>query len=585
MTPPQLNETELKSLIDDFNDHAAFCRECLTIRNNVGDQVAMELSAGQIALDEMIQRQRAKKRPVRIVALKTRRSQFTSGACAEIFHEVAFFPGRRAAIIADQYFPAAIEAFDYLVQFDLSYKPFRRHGSWVQKPKLITPKKPKTPVPEGSTLEMQWANSSGVDVYSAVPGSVGRGGGRHWVLFDEAHWYRDAKSTLTGAMNMIPDSLETGIIIQSTANGMGGEFYDLCQMAQDPANEQGFEFLFFGWLSHKPYSMPLEGDAAKFQASLNPEERLLVDMHGATLEQLNWRRWKILTSCRGEVDQFHQEFPTTAQEAFLSSGRPVFDHVDLSRHPVFKGVSGELSVIEQGPIKRLVFVPREDERGLVTVWRRPEAGRLYCAGADPSMGVDVDTDKRGKNPDYSVAGIADTHTGELVAMLRGRLRPGAFAEYLAIFLRWYNWAFVCPEVNDRGFFDAFLSTGYPIEQIFSRKRDPSDRRPGRIEELGFETTGLSRSWLVGAAEDAVRGMSIVIHSAVVIRECQTFVIKPNSKREHQDNCHDDCVIMIGLTELARRQAPRRPPPSLQPMARRQYLEMGTKRKLRPDEEE
>lgn len=579
----KLTETQLGELIAAFNDHALFCRESLTIRNNVGQDIAMELSAGQLVLDEAIQKQRAAKRPVRIVALKTRRSQFTSGACSEIFHEVAFFPGRRATIVADHYKPAAIEAFDYLVQFDLSYKPFTRHGTPMVKPKLLIPKKPLSPVSEGVKLEMMWANKAAVDVFSAEAGSVGRGGGRHWVLFDEAAWYRDAGATLTGALNMIPDEPETAVLIQSTANGVGGEFYDICQTAMDPANEYGFVFVFFGWLEHGPYKMPVQGDRADFQASLNNEERRLMDMQGATLEQLTWRRWKILTTCRGEVDLFHQEYPTTPEEAFLTSGRPVFDQVDLARHPVYKGTSGELSVIEQGVTRRLVFVPREDEKGLLTVWKKPEKGMLYCAAADPCKGIDVSMTKRGANPDYAVCGIANSLTGEMVALLRGRMRPGPFAEYCAILLRWYNWAFFCPEVNDAGFFDTFLATGYPTEQIYNRQRDPTDQRPARIQELGFETTGLSRSLLIAAAEDAIRTLSIVIHSRVVINECQTFVVKANSKREHQDNCHDDCVIVVGLLELSRRQAPRRPPQSLQPLPRRRYLEVGSK--VRRAEEE
>jgi hypothetical protein len=579
-----VTQTELGELIADFNDHQLFCRESLSIRNNVGQEIAMELSAGQLILDEAIQKQRAAKRPVRIVALKTRRSQFTSGACSEIFHEVAFFPGRRATIVADHYKPAAIEAFDYLIQFDMSYKPFTRHGESMVKPKLLIPKKPVSPVSEGVKLEMMWANKAAVDVFSAEAGSVGRGGGRHWVLFDEAAWYRDAGATLTGALNMIPDEPETAILIQSTANGVGGEFYDICQKAQDPSNEYGFVFVFFGWLQHGPYKMPVEGEPAKFQASLNTEERILVDVHGATLEQLAWRRWKIATTCRGEVDLFHQEYPTTPEEAFLTSGRPVFDHVDLSRHPVYKGRTGELTIIEHGAHKQLAFIPREDEKGSLTIWRKPEPGRLYTLAADPSKGIDVSLSKRGANPDYSVAGVADSLTGEMVALLRARIRPAQFADDIALLGRWYNWAFVNPEVNDAGFFDAFIRTNYPIEMIYNRQRDPTDRRPARIEELGFYTDEHSRKLLVGAAEDAIRSMSIVIHSSVVINECQTFVVKPNGKREHQTNCHDDCVIMVGLLEIGRRQAPRRTPASLQPIVRRRYVEVGSKRR-NPETEE
>jgi hypothetical protein len=196
------------------------------------------------------------------------------------------------------------------------------------------------------------------------------------LLGDEVAFWRAATVTLTAVLNMIPNSPETGMILQSTANGVGGEFYNLCQKARDPNNEGGWEFLFFGWLEHPPYRTELTlAEKAKLQASLDAEEKLLMTMHGATLEQLAWRRHQIHTELRGDVDLFHQEFPTTPEEAFLASGRPVFDHRDLARHPVMKGSSGELEIIEQPPVRRLVFIPREEDRGSLTVWRRPEHGR------------------------------------------------------------------------------------------------------------------------------------------------------------------------------------------------------------------
>jgi hypothetical protein len=579
-----LTETERAEMVREFGDPAKFSRECLSIRNPQGSLKAMEQSGGQRKLSAAIKSQRDRRAPVRIVALKTRRSQFTSGCVAEIFHEIPFFAGRRALTISKD-FTAAREAFDYVMQYDIGYTPMKRFGHVLHKPRLIKPMHPRTPVPQGTMLEAIWENGAAWDTLSAFGGDIGRGVGRQAVLFDELAWCRNATLSLTAALNTVPDEPETMILVPSTANGIGGEFYDLCQLARDPGNAGGWLFVFFGWLEHEPYQMDLPANPAVFQASLNNEERLLMELHSATLRQLAWRRWKISTACRGDVELFHQEYPTTPEEAFISSGRPVFDHMDLARHPVTTGITGSLEVIQQGPMQRLVFIPRDDARGMLTIWRRPEPGRLYTASADPSEGKDVSLSKRGENPDYAVIQVCDTLTGEQVARYRARTRPGAFAEMLALIGRWYNWAFLVPEANNAGFIDSLLNTGYPIEQLYNRRRDPTDRQSLQPQELGFYTDGQSRTWLVGAAEDAIRTMSIQIHDQVTINECQTFVVKPNSKHEHQANCHDDCVITIGLLEIGRRSAPRKPPPSLQPLPRRQFVTVGGKRKLRPDEEE
>lgn len=578
----EMTATERVDLIREFGDQAKYTRECLMIRDPGGSKIPMELSAGQAKLNAAIRRQREAGLPVRIVALKTRRSQFTSGCCAEMDHEVPYWGGRRGLIVSKD-FTAAREAYDYLAQFELGFRPFKRHGHALNRPRLVKPQHLRSPVPQGAKLELMWDNEASIDVLSAHGGDIGRGVGRQVVLFDELAWCRDATVSLTAVLNTVPDTPETMILVPSTANGIGGEFYDLYQRAQSPGNQGGWAAVFFGWLEHVPYQMDVPGDPAKFQASLDQEEHLLMEMHGATLRQLAWRRWKISTSCRGDVELFHQEYPTTAEEAFISSGRPVFDHRDVARHPVRPGTNGELSVVETGPVKRLVYIPREDARANLTIWRRPDSGCLYTAAADPSEGKDVSSAKRGENPDYSVIQVCDTLTGEQVARYRARTRPGPFAEDLALIGRWYNWAFLVPEANNAGFIDSLLATGYPIEQIYNRRRDPTDRKSVQPQELGFYTDGVTRAWLVGAAEDAIRTMSIQIHDQVTINECQTFVVKPNGKHEHQDNSHDDCVITIGLLEIGRRSAPRKPVASLQPIPRRQFVQVGGRR--RPEEEE
>lgn len=549
MKPSDLSPAQLAELGIDFQDHQAFCRESLSIRDLGGSVVALELSPGQLKLNEAIRRQRKRGKPVRLVVLKTRRSFFTAGSCAEMFHDVPFFPGRRGLVIADKFKPAALEAFDYLLQYQRRYRPFTRHGAGLKLPRLV----------KDTQQEIRWDNGSGIEVLSAEGGEI-RGGGRHWTLLDELAFWRNAQKTLTGVLNMVPYLPETAVIAQSTANGIGGEFYDLCQLAQDPANPSGWEFLFFGWLEHPIYQLAFDtlADKTKLQASLSPEEHVLQSMHGATLEQLNWRRKTISTECRGDVNTFHQEYPTTAEEAFLASGRPVFDHQALMRHPVTQGQPGELQVHEEGPQQRkLIFIP--GEHGALTIWKHPQVGRRYVASADPSKGIDVSRSKRGSNPDFCASLIADADTGVQVALLRARIRPIAFAEYVSLVCRWYNWAYLVPEANDPGFIDALVRTGYPLEWIYVRQRDPTDRRPGTIDEIGFETTSLTREWLISAAEDAVRTMAITITSQVVISECTTFVIKPNGKKEHKDDHHDDTVIGLGLLEIGRRTMPKRKP--------------------------
>lgn len=545
LTPPQMKE-----LVDAFNDHQLFCRESLRLRDRAGSVTALEQWPSQAKLHKVIEKQKRAGKPIRIVVLKTRRSGFTVGGCSEAFHEVPHFPGRKGIIVADKYEPAGMEAFDYLIQFQKNYVPIARHGVKLKLPNLV----------KDTQQHMVWENDSGIEVLTAQGGREIRGGGRHFALGDELAFWDNPGKTLPGLLNMVPKLPGTMIILQSTANGIGGEFYDLCQRAMDPANEDGFEFVFFGWLEHPLYRMQVE-DPAKFQASLDGEERTLHEMHGATLEQLRWRRSAIATECLGKVDVFHQEYPTSPEEAFLSSGRPALDHKALARMPAWKNPTvGELQELDEFPKPRRVFIPRD--HGALVLGKLPDKTRSYVIGADPSKGVDVSESKRGDDPDYSVASVFDLHTGEQVAQFRERLRPVPFAEYLALLGRFFNWAFLVPEANDAGFIDALLRTKYPEERIYNRRRDPTDRRGAQPQEIGFETTTMTRPWLIAALDEAIRAGGqnlndgILIRSPIALQECRTFVIKPNGKQEHQTGCHDDCVLAAALAVMGLRFAPR-----------------------------
>lgn len=566
--PPQLaaiTRTQRDELLRAFADHELFTRESLHIKDEIGSLVSMECRPSQAKLNRAIRKQEAAGKPVRIVVLKTRRSNFTAGVCAQLFHRTPFMAGRKALIIADKYNPAGAEALSYIQEFQNSYEPFVRHGLPVELPELRRDILPEPgQVKETIAGEfLAWENNSFVQILSAEGGEVGRGGGRHFLLGDEVAFWRNARQTLGGVLNMVPGLPGTMVILQSTANGIGGEFYDLCKKAQDPNNASGWQFLFFGWLEHPLYVKDLtEFEQHELARTLGKEDKYggkeeltLHQMHGATLRQLAWRRMKIDTECLGYIDLFHQEYPTTPQEAFLTSGRPAIDHRALARMPVTEPIVGELQLVEDFPKNRIEFSQRD--HGALSIFRRPKEGHRYAIGADPSKGIDVSGTKRGENPDYSVAFVGDVDTGEQVALLRARIRPGAFAEYLDVLCRWYNFAYLVPESNDTGFIDAILRTRYPEMFIYIMGREPGDKRPARPQDVGFYTDGVSRGWLVGAGEEAVRTGAVIIHSQVVIDECYTFEIGTSGKHEHRRGHHDDCVIAMSLFEIGRRHAPKR----------------------------
>jgi hypothetical protein len=143
---------------------------------------------------------------------------------------------------------------------------------------------------------------SGVEVIPSTP-RAGRGRTARLVIADEHAFHPWPEAQLAA----IEPTMEAGgqLISISTAGGLGNLFADLVARAREGNSE--WEFLFL------PYDLHPERDAAWYER-----------------QKLNYpRTWMIC-----------QEYPRDADEAFVQTGRPVFDveylqkHLALTREPL-----------------------------------------------------------------------------------------------------------------------------------------------------------------------------------------------------------------------------------------------------------
>ena len=126
-------------------------------------------------------------------------------------------------------------------------------------------------------------------------------------------------------LQTVPDENNTLVVIESTANGVGGWFYDTWQAAVNGEND--FVPIFLAWFDLPEYtkSFLTDADRTKLLASLSDYEKNLIKKYKITLEQINWYRHTLANKCNNDVDEMKQEYPSTSEEAFITSGRPVFD--------------------------------------------------------------------------------------------------------------------------------------------------------------------------------------------------------------------------------------------------------------------
>jgi hypothetical protein len=391
---------------------------------------------------------------------------------------------------------------------------------------------------------IRWANNSSVLVGTAYNVEIGRSAPYNWALLSEAAFYRDMGTLMTGLMQRIPNSPSSGIIVESTANGMGGDFFDLCQRSMDPRRETGWEFVFFGWWEHPEYWLTPDSNF-----KLTREELAELQKYNLHVDQIAWRRRQIETACEGKIERFRQEFPGCAQEAFQSSGRTIFDMAAIARMPeILKASRGKLEVIEVGIEKRVQFVQSEDNRGELVIYKLPRKGGRYAIGVDHAEGIDPSAKKGAghSDPDYCSATVFDLDTGEEVAKLKERHEPAPWANLVYWLGRFYNWSFLTPEAKAVGkaVIGELLRLQYPLELIYSTQRDPNDRRSALLQELGYDTNPATRPVLIASLDNALRFGSIRIHDPETIGQLRTFVRKANGREEGIG--HDDDVMGVAL---------------------------------------
>lgn len=541
-----------------FADHQKFCAETLHVRDKSGAEVPMLLGPAQIRLAATIARLKEQRRPLRMIFLKARQVWVSTAFAAQAFHHVPFADGQRALVVAHQK-DAAANIFSYYAQFHGSYEPFRGIAPLPGTKQFSEDR-------EGGYIK--YSNGSEISVATAKNVRIGRSFTFRFLHLSEFAFWPHPKILMDGLMQCVPDDPDTMVLIESTANGMGNEFHRIWQRANDPADTDcEWEAIFFAWWEHPEYTreIPL-GLKGKFRESLDKEEIGLIEKFSVTLDQLAWRRWKIANDLGGSVESFHQEYPSSPDEAFLASGRPRLSMVHLSRMPVRQGQRCELETIEGAgrTSDRIVRVP--SDHAPLNIFVQPRDRHRYAIGVDTATGADINaTAGRStpgyEDPDYSVASVLDIDTGEQAAVMRGRIPPGAFAEKVYTLLRYYNWAYCIPEVNAEGlaFLEVLLRLEYPPGRIYNRAPTADEQYVSGgehiREKLGWKTTVATRPQLISKLDTAIREMAVFIHDEQTVSECRSFVYTPNGRVEHAAGSHDDTVFAAALAVVGIEAAP------------------------------
>lgn len=278
-------------LKDNFPHYA---EKCLKIRSKSGEVVPFILNYAQEHIHACVENQRARTGKVRAVILKGRQQGCSTYIEGRFYWRVTHTRG--------------VQAFILTHEEDATTNLFKIANRYHENcPSAVRPA-----TGAANAKELHFSNlDSGYKVGTAGNRAVGRSSTVQLFHGSEVAFWPNAQQHAAGVIQAIPDEPGTEVFKESTANGVGNYFHKEWQDAEAGLSE--YIAIFVPWYWSPEYKKPVpEGFA------LDAEERQYQESYELDLEQMAWRRAKIIEL----KDQmlFKQEYPATAAEAFQVSG-------------------------------------------------------------------------------------------------------------------------------------------------------------------------------------------------------------------------------------------------------------------------
>ena len=384
---------------------------------------------------------------------------------------------------------------------------------------------------------------------SSIAVSVsGRSGTYHYVHISEfakmcVMFPKRAEEVETGTFPAVP--FDGFIFIESTAEGMAGRFYEIFN--QNWLNRDKItpllsqvQFLphFYNWQyddmeMKKIYeSVPTSKmDVAEIDWGEYQKEHNLTDKE-ITYYYMKWLQFGGKNS-PDAIKRLMQEYPTTQEEAFLSTGQTYFSTAKVAKllQEAPPGVKGELGNNEKGDV---IF--NQFSAGSLEMFNKPEVGTRYIIGGDTAEGL--------AHGDAQVLYVINHRTEKCDAIYRSSVAPDELATEAYKLGKYYNWALLGIEVNKDGLWvnDALEKMGY-INLYYRKVFDDITQKVTKF--FGWKTTSATRPFALAA----LRAVFFRLDSgfpAAILNEMLTFIRNTKGKPEAMDKKHDDIIMSAAI---------------------------------------
>lgn len=524
-------------------DRRWYFKNFLKIRNKKAQLVPFEVNHAQNIVLEKIEYCEKNNILKRFIVLKARQMGLSTLFEAIIFHDTVNNEFKNSLIIAHEE-NASTSLFNmsklYYENLPEVIRPMKKYANG----KILSF---ENPINNDDEKQLSPGLRSKMTIATAGTGDVARGWNFNNVHCSELGFFPNAELTMLSLMQTVPDEMNTFVVLESTANGVGNYFHKMWNLAVKGENE--FIPIFLPWFIDPAYTRPFKTSEEYKQfiseieavsrdskgARVYSYEKELKDKYNLTYEQLNWRRYTINNKCNGDIVKFMQEYPATPEEAFISTGRPVFNTQALQRHS-----SGTKKPLKSGYLTStsangIIF--NEDSKGYISIYKEPRDNEFYVIGSDVAEGL--------AHGDYSASVVIEASTFEIVAKWHGHIDPDLYGLELVKLAKYYNDAYLGVENNNHG-----LTTLKAIQReeywnIYYSKT--YDKIADKIsQKMGWTTSSKSKPLAIDKLAEFIREFYIYIPDDELIGELYTYVRDDKGLTNAQEGCYDDLVMATAI---------------------------------------
>lgn len=473
----------------------------------------------------------------RHIILKARQLGFTTFIDIWMLDEILFNTNREALVIAHAV-KDATEIFDRKIDYairnmleDIKTGAFALKRNSAKKIQVVIEEGPEA----GSTSSIQVSNS-------------GRSGTFHYVHISEfaklcLQYPKVAAEVETGTFPAVP--FDGSIFIESTAEGMAGRFYELFTEAWPKRLKMTPQMSRVQFMPHFYNWQYDDREMAKITEVIPVSEMELCEIDWEEYQMIHnlsnleityyYMKWLQLggKNSTEAVNKLHQEFPTTWEEAFLSTGQAYFPPVKVlgMLETAKKGQKGELSSNEKGVVS---FT--ETSAGDFEMFERPEKGMRYIIGGDTAEGL--------AHGDKQVLYVLKHATEECVGLYRSNVPPDELITAAYLVGKFYNFALLAVESNKDGLWvnDGLDKLGY-INLYYRRVFDDITKNTTKM--FGWKTTSATRPFSLAALKayflKKEKGFP-----REILEEMTTFLRNAKGRPEALAKKHDDCIMAAAI---------------------------------------